>query len=83
MNYMENLYRELIRANAKYFSCVGKMESALADKVQFSFGVEYLAGDGHCITNVNTARVAPLSTCLEIIREQGVLTEEVHGKHCI
>jgi len=75
---MKAEYNKLIKADAKYDSAVGAMESAMADKVLFDFGIENLPGDGFCVCDVEQANLALLSVCLAFIKEHGQLSQEDH-----
>jgi len=80
---MEAEYNSLIKAAGKYACAIGTMEAVLADKIEFEFSIDDIPGDGFCILNIESARVAPLIYCMDIIKEKKVLTVDSHGDICI
>ena len=71
-------HNKLMKAKLNYFSAIGNMEVAIADKVLFEFGIEDLPGDGFCVCDVEQSNLAPLSKCLAFIKVHGKLSQDDH-----
>lgn len=75
---MRNQLNRLIKAESKYKSAIGNLESALVDKIKFDFSVENQQSDGFCILNIGTANLALLASCIVHIEQHGKLSVEDH-----
>jgi len=77
-------YKKMVGAHHKFQTALGAMEQAIADKIPFSFGIIYQPSDGFTLLDIESGRyTAPLSICLALIEEKGILTNEDFRKYCI
>lgn len=79
----KQIMSKLIKAQGKYEGAVGDIEVELIDKILFDFTVIYQDSDGWCILNAYTADLAPVKSCLDIIKKKGVLSVEDFKYECI
>lgn len=72
---MKTLYKKIQVTKSKYDSALQEMERYLSDKCDFDdYSIFYQSSDGFVLEwNANNA---PLSNCLLIIKEKGILTLE-------
>ena len=79
----KQIMNKLSKAQSKYQSAVGDIEVELIDKILFDFTVIYQDSDGWCILNAYTADLAPVQSCLNIIKNKGFLSVEDFKCECI
>lgn len=79
----KQILKDLNKAQLEYMSIVGEIEGSLIDKINFDFTILYQDSDGWCVLNTYTADLAPISSCLKIIENKGVLSVEDFKYECI
>lgn len=72
---MKKLINKLYNAQSKYDGQVGSVESEIADKVEFDFGILWQQADGWVMVAFDGCN-SPIEPLLEIIKNKGSLNKD-------
>jgi hypothetical protein len=79
---MKNYLKQLNSANGKLSAVIQKIERELSDKIEFEdYSIFYQPSDGFVLEY--ESHNAPLSLCLDVIKEKGILSFEDYRYLCI
>ena len=70
---MKSINRLLV-AKKRYDTALESVESELNDKIKFPFFITYHESDGFCVVECNSTDTMVLSTAIEIIKRNKVLS---------
>ena len=71
---MEKQYKKLEKKHNELQKEIDVLRGMLEGKVDFEFDIAEPAGDGYCIIHNDEAEVAPMASCLKVIKKKGILT---------
>ena len=72
--------KRAIDLDHKFEIACGSAAELIQEVADFELHVGPVGGDGIVVMNQETANVAPIAECLEVIKKTGTLTEDQHGE---
>lgn len=77
----EKAVKRLYDARSKYDDVIGAIESQLHNYIDFDFSITYQSSDGFVLVSGDSS--ATLESCIDVILQSGLLTENVFKTLCI
>ena len=80
---MKNYIKLINNAHDKLQKIINNAEENLKDKIEFDFFIMHQPSDGYVVVHKECMHNAPLSLCLLVIKEKGILSYDDYIKYAI
>lgn len=81
--HLNKLVRKIDFAHSKYVSACGDLEMVFQEVSDFELLIDYYAGDGLMVLDVELANLAPIKHAINELKKTGTYNRDQHERGCM